>query len=1151
MNAPIDLGDSFNPASIERAREYVRFGLVRSVRAISKQALISEVANPRGRVYQQHIELHIVGKQLLVEGQCSCPVGYNCKHVAAVILSRFEKTPPARARRAEREPQGPLSAQTRHWLDQITELQDQAARARATPTHPEDYPERVKDRLIYVLDRHRGWLRIALYKGRINAAGTALNKTMRRYEPTYLLRDPYLAPQFLRPIDLEVVPQLVRAGMIATSDQRISEAAAHLQAGPIDVIATLRRLCRTGRLLATDDPGQVLSWDATRLEPQLCWVVQADGSQKLTFRGLDDNGGGNGGDNGGEGRVELMSLGYATLWHMPHRKLIGQTARCIDHDLCHLVESAPAIGPQEAAHLAATLPDRIDTVALPPPEAIQSVERPARTREVRLHLHSVRAWQSRYRHSPGPTLLPALTLCFVYDGHETQAGATPQLIEGNTLVTLESDPGWEQACIDCLRATGALESGALEVHRLGSGGERCDFVFVDDEYSAALESVTSLEDALPFAMRTVSRLRAEGWDVEIADDWPYQPAAADPEITVQTEGGDAATFQGHDWFSLGFQVEIDGRTQDLAPLVAAFLEQIGTQFDPDDPPELETLRRWLEEQPVYLRWRGKEYVTLDLSPLAPVLHLFLRYYGELETLHPGEALFAAEIEEALDGSSVRFADKAGILPLAESLKALQATRTFLAPQGLTGQLRDYQAFGAAWMGSLLDAGFGGVLADDMGLGKTVQVLALLQARREAGKRDPTLLIVPTSLLHSWRAQVAQFTPELDLLILHGPQREALMEQIDAADLVITTYPLLARDRARLAAREWDLVVLDEAQTLKNPAAQMAKALRDIPARGRLALTGTPLENSLRDLWTLFDWVVPGLLGDRKTFLRVFQTPIEKHADTAAQARLNRRLRPFLLRRTKEEVAGELPPRTEIMERVTLPKAQQELYETVRSAMDVRVRDAISKRGMAAARITILDALLKLRQVCCDPSLVKTKAARNVTDSAKRARLRELIGELVAEGRRVLIFSQFVEMLKLIAADLDQMQVAHLVLTGQTRDRGEVLEAFARGDAPVFLLSLQAGGVGLTLTEADTVILFDPWWNPAVERQAMDRTHRIGQDKPVFVHRLIAGGTVEEKIQDLQKRKQALADALFDDEGTSQEAMLDEAALKDLFAPLEP
>jgi SNF2 family DNA or RNA helicase len=489
------------------------------------------------------------------------------------------------------------------------------------------------------------------------------------------------------------------------------------------------------------------------------------------------------------------------------------------------------------------------------------------------------------------------------------------------------------------------------------------------------------------------------------------------------------------------------------------------------------------------------------------------------------------------------------------------------------------------MKTLLDTGFGGLLADDMGLGKTIQVLAMLQAQHEAKplriasegadhdpetsatpqKHSATLLIVPTSLLHAWKTQAAEFTPDLRLLVLHGAKRKALRAQIGDADLVITTYPLLARDRDWLAEQDWPLLILDEAQTLKNPTAQLTKALRDIPARGRLALTGTPMENSLQDLWTLFDWIQPGLLGDRKQFQAMFRNPIEKQGDRAAQIRLNRRLRPFLLRRTKDEVAAELPPKTEILDLVTLPKAQQALYETVRSAMDQRVRAAIETKGLAAARITVLDALLKLRQVCCDPELVKTSAARAVADSAKRERLLELLAETTAEGRRVLVFSQFVEMLRLIESDLNKAGIANLSLTGETKNRADVLEAFARGDAPVFLLSLKAGGVGLTLTEADTVILYDPWWNPAIERQAMDRAHRIGQQKPVFIHRLVAAGTVEEKILALQARKQALADALFDtssqdsnlpllDEATlsdlSNLPLLDEATLSDLFAPLE-
>lgn len=515
-------------------------------------------------------------------------------------------------------------------------------------------------------------------------------------------------------------------------------------------------------------------------------------------------------------------------------------------------------------------------------------------------------------------------------------------------------------------------------------------------------------------------------------------------------------------------------------------------------------------------------------------------------MHPTDAPLVAAVQDALNGSEVRFADEAGILPLARALQALSAQDDYKPPEGLNAELRPYQAFGADWMGRITEAGFGGVLADDMGLGKTLQVLTTLQARQGRG---PSLLVVPTSLLHNWQNQSAQFTPELRLLTLHGPKRRELAGQIPDVDLVLTTYPLLSRDQDILSAQNWDLIIVDEAQTLKNPASQMAKALRLIHGSGRLALTGTPVENSLQDLWTLFDWVVPGLLGNRKTFMSVFRTPIEKNADAQAQARLNRRIRPFLLRRTKEEVASELPPRTEITHYIELLKPQQALYETVRASMDERVREAVQARGLNGAQITILDALLKLRQVCCNPGLVKSEAARSVTDSAKRARLLELLIETTAEHRRVLVFSQFTTMLDLIATDLDELGIPYAMLTGQTKDRGAVLNAFQSGTVPVFLLSLKAGGVGLTLTEADTVFLYGPWWNPAVERQAMDRAHRIGQDKPVFVHRLVVKGTVEEKILALQAKKQALADALLASPETSTNALFDEQTLKDLFAPL--
>ena len=491
---------------------------------------------------------------------------------------------------------------------------------------------------------------------------------------------------------------------------------------------------------------------------------------------------------------------------------------------------------------------------------------------------------------------------------------------------------------------------------------------------------------------------------------------------------------------------------------------------------------------------------------------FLEVQG-LIGFHRAEADRLFELAEALEGCGAPWTGGRELLELATRLRSLAETPEEPGPGALRGELRPYQRTGYGWLKALSDLGFGGVLADDMGLGKTVQTLALPAHRHlEEKTARPSLLVVPTSLVGNWRREAARFVPDLKLLVLHGPNRRRRFAEIPRCHLAVTTYPLVNRDHKALFQHEYDITVLDEAQTVKNPAAAVSKLIRGVRARQRLALTGTPIENSLQELWSLYDWLIPDLLGNRKSFTAYYRTPIEKQGDHARQRLLSIRIKPFLMRRTKEEVAQDLPEKTVIDEFVPLEGEQGALYKSIRTAMDARVREAIAERGLDAFRITILDALLKLRQVCCDPRLVKLDAARKVTESAKRARLLALLEELVAEGRKVLIFSQFVEMLRLVEADVATRGWGYAMLHGGTKDRDVQVENFQSEDLPLFLISLKAGGTGLNLTAADTVIVYDPWWNPAVERQAMDRAHRIGQDRPVFVHRLIAENTVESAIQ---------------------------------------
>ena len=439
-----------------------------------------------------------------------------------------------------------------------------------------------------------------------------------------------------------------------------------------------------------------------------------------------------------------------------------------------------------------------------------------------------------------------------------------------------------------------------------------------------------------------------------------------------------------------------------------------------------------------------------------------------------DAVRLAELEESC-GTELQWRGGKAMRELGRKLKDFSGIKKVAPPRGLKASLRDYQQQGLNWLQFLRDYEFNGILADDMGLGKTVQTLAHLLLEKEKKRMDkPCLILAPTSLMSNWRREAEQFTPKLRVLVLQGPDRQQHFAAIDQHDLIISTYPLLVRDHETLLAQEYHYLILDEAQVIKNPRAKAARLAREIKARHRLCLSGTPMENHLGELWALFDFLMPGFLGETKVFTQRFRTPIEKHGDTEQRQRLVRRVAPFLLRRTKSEVIKELPAKTEIIRSVALDSKQAALYESIRLSMEKKVRDAISQKGLSRSHITILDALLKLRQTCCDPQLLSLTQAKKVKSSAKLEMLMEMLPELLEEGRRILLFSQFTKMLEIIEKKLNEVGISYTKLTGQTRKRDEVIERFRQGEVNVFLISLKAGGVGLNLTEADTVIHYDPW-----------------------------------------------------------------------------
>ena len=416
----------------------------------------------------------------------------------------------------------------------------------------------------------------------------------------------------------------------------------------------------------------------------------------------------------------------------------------------------------------------------------------------------------------------------------------------------------------------------------------------------------------------------------------------------------------------------------------------------------------------------------------------------------------------------------------------------------------------------------------MGLGKTIQTLAHLSRLKEENKLDKaSLIVMPTSLIANWKNEIKRFTPNLSVLSLHGADRGKRFKDMYNYDILLTTYALVVRDEDKFKDENFCYIILDEAQKIKNPKTKMTIALKKFKADYRLALSGTPIENHLGELWSIFSFLMPGFLDTLSFFRNYYQLPIEKEHNMTRQELLNKRVKPFMIRRTKEKVANELPSKSEIIKYTQFSTKQSKLYESIRVTMEEKVKEAIAKKGIGSSHITILDALLKLRQVCCDPSLLQINEAKKVKESAKLDLFIDLIDELLLEDRKILVFSQFTTMLKIIEEAIKKRNIEYTKLTGSTIKREEAIEKFTKGDAKIFLISLKAGGVGLNLVEADTVIHYDPWWNPAVENQATDRAYRIGQTKAVFVYKLIVENSIEEKILIMQKRKQAIQEGIYD------------------------
>jgi superfamily II DNA or RNA helicase len=589
--------------------------------------------------------------------------------------------------------------------------------------------------------------------------------------------------------------------------------------------------------------------------------------------------------------------------------------------------------------------------------------------------------------------------------------------------------------------------------------------------------------------RVVRELIRAGWHVEAEGKAFRNPGAAHVSVS-----------SGIDWFELRGEVDYDGATASLPELLAALRRGDSVVVLGDGTFGL-LPEEWLErfaplaglgsKEDDHLRFRRNQAGLLD-------------------------ALLAAQPDVRVDEMFARLRDQMG---------RFQGIQAAPQPEGFVGQLRDYQREGLGWMEFLREFGFGGCLADDMGVGKTAQVLAMLETRRAEGK-GPSLVVAPKSLMFNWREEAARFTPRLRVLEHFGTERDEAL--ISAHDMVLTTYGTLLRDAPRLSQREFDYVVLDEAQAVKNASTASAKAVRLLRGEHRLALSGTPVENHLGELWSLFEFLNPGMLGEAKVLKMtggLARNPSEEARKLLAQA-----LRPFILRRTKQQVARELPAKTEQTIFCELEGAQKKHYDELRKHYRGVLLNRVDRQGLGRSKMQVLEALLRLRQAACHPGLLDPK--RVGEPSAKIDTLLSQLAELREEGHKALVFSQFTSLLAILRRNLDDAGVTYAYLDGATRDRQERVETFQNDpECGLFLISLKAGGLGLNLTAAEYVFLLDPWWNPAVEAQAVDRAHRIGQTKAVFAYRLIARDTVEEKVLELQKTKRELVDAILGEDNS--------------------
>lgn len=1072
-----------------------------------------------------HVKVHIssgAGGRVNIYGICSCPMRKNCKHVVAAIFEALDdiKSPQIQVQSQITQPilaiKPPRDPKVDDWMKKLAHIT-------AHNTSNNNMID-TSFSLRYILsatsyNQHELCLKLVLAR-QLKVGGFGQEKDYGK--------STYSNQRYLYPIDKELIANINAANEIENHttyyDRTATVQGALFEKLLPEIIATHR--CHW---VSSKNPPITLG---DTQQSELNWKTDQKGFQKLEFEFQHKNN-------------DCRIFPIMNTWYLNTAKNhLGILTTGLDADITKILLSAPVIPPEEAEAVANVFiqNSRLSTIKQPKLliETNADIKTLTPTFCLRLCQTSVPTPGTFDWYHPTMADTPVATLTFDYQHELIPWGDTKEIIhqtDGQHFSRFSRDKIAENNAIKELAQLGLVSIGSI----LGSTTQAQNAKWL--HYFLVGYAGRNPFD---FSMQALPLLKSRGWKIEIDANYPYQIIDEPIEDWYSTIDDSA----GYDWFNLELGITVNNEKINLLPVLSQLLKK----FNVSDRTQFGLTKT----ESILAQLPDGRYIPLPVERIQNILSVLIELYdtksldnGNFLHLSKLQAARLLELEAAMGATKLRWIGGDKLLKMAEKLSQFTQIEPVSIPKEFQGELRGYQHDGLNWMQFLREYELSGILADDMGLGKTVQALAHLSTEKACGRmNNPSLIVAPTSLMFNWKVEAERFAPHLKILVLHGSNRKSEFENISQYDLIFTTYPLLKHDKEILIKQDFYFLILDEAQYIKNSTSLSAQIASQLKASHRLCLTGTPLENHLGELWSLFHFMMPGLLGEEKQFNRLFRTPIEKHNDQDRRQLLIRRIKPFLLRRTKNNVVKELPDKVNMIRQAEIEGAQRDLYETIRVTMQKKVRQEIAKLGLARSHIIILDALLKLRQICCDPRLLKIESPqKNKAKSAKLTMLMSLLPELIEEGRRILLFSQFTEMLELIEDELQKEKISYVKLTGQTKDRATPVQQFQHGDVPLFLISLKAGGTGLNLTAADTVIHYDPWWNPAVEDQATDRAHRIGQYKTVFVYKLVTKGTVEEKILEMQENKRALMEGLFSD-NPSQKLNLSEKDLQAFFEPLE-